>query len=111
VEATSGFSKPETWKVTIPFADGGEQHLGVMKNFARAIVNGEPLLAPAGEGIQSVELANAMLLSGELGEEVTLPMDGARYEALLNERISKSKPKKWVAAPRATSPDDFARSF
>ena len=110
-EAPSSFSKPETWQIEIPFVGAGEQHLGVMKNFARAILDGEPLLAPAGEGMNSVELANAMLLSGALGEEVALPLDGVRYEALLNERIAHSKPKKHVTAPGAANADDFAQSF
>ena len=109
--AHSSFSKPETWQIEIPFAGGGEQDLGVMKNFTRAILDGEPLLAPAAEGMNSVELANAMLLSGAVGEEVTLPLDGARYEALMNERIANSKPKKQVTAPGATNADDFAQSF
>lgn len=109
--AVSSFSKPDIWNVEIPFTSGGEQHLGVMKNFARAILEGEPLLAAAEEGIHSVELGNAMLLSGALEEEVTLPIDGAQYQALLQERIANSKPKSNVAISGASAGEDFAKSY
>lgn len=88
--ARTGGERPDTWEITIPAEGIGPQHIGVMQNFANAILNGEKLIAPAAEGIHSVELANAMLLSSHKGETVTLPMDAAEYETLLKARIAKS---------------------
>lgn len=86
-----GFTKPDTWDVTIPIRGGtGEQHIGIMKNFTNAILDGEELLAPAAEGIHSVELANAMLFAAFNNQPVDLPLDGAAYEAVLKEKIANS---------------------
>ena len=43
------------------------------------------------EGIQSLELANAMIMSGLEGRKIDLPMDRPGYEALLAKLIDKSK--------------------
>ena len=64
------------------------QHLTVMENFARHILEGEPLLAPGSDGINGVNLANATLLSSWLGKEVDNPVDEEKYLAELNKRIA-----------------------
>lgn len=66
----------------------GMQHLTVMENFARHILEGEPLLAPGSDGINGVNLANATLLSSWLGKEVDNPVDEEKYLAELNKRIA-----------------------
>ena len=94
--STSGFAKPPVWDIDVPVSQDSEQHLGIMKNFTNAILHGEELIAPASEGIHSVELANAMLYSSFQNETVTLPMDAASYEAVLKKKIEEStyvKPK------------------
>ena len=55
-----------------------------------AILDGTPLIAPAEEGIRSVELANAMVYSSLEGRMVELPLDGAAYEARLQQLIAES---------------------
>jgi predicted dehydrogenase len=90
------FSKPETREVWIPCDDRGEQHLGILKNFAAAILDGEALIAPALEGIHSVELANAMLLSSLKQRRQDLPIDAAEYENELGRLISQSETSKSV---------------
>ncbi|MEZ5304809.1 MAG: Gfo/Idh/MocA family oxidoreductase [Verrucomicrobiales bacterium] len=55
-QVNAGFAKPDTWDVTIPIEGTGGQHLAIMQNFTNAILDGEPLLSPAAEGINSVEL-------------------------------------------------------
>ena len=104
------FAAPERWNVEIPVNGSGEQHNGILKNFAAAVLDGAELIAPAEEGIHSVELGNAMLMSGFLNQEIDLPLDGAAYEALLKEKIATSKFQKKVAAP-ARPKGDFASSF
>lgn len=86
----SGFEKPPVWKIEVPSSGGNEQHLGILKNFTNAILKDEPLLAPASEGVHSVELANAMLYSAFENTTVDLPMDAASYEAVLKKKIESS---------------------
>lgn len=66
------------------------QHAQILSNFTAAILRGEPLLAPAQDGIDSLALANAMLLATWEQAAVNLPLDSGRYEAALQERVSKS---------------------
>ena len=66
----------------------GEQHSGVLENFARHIIDGTPLIAPGADGIRGVRLANAIHLSSWLGEEVPLAFDESVYMAELNKRIA-----------------------
>lgn len=88
-ESPDGFAMPEVWKCEIP-TSGGEEHKGITKNFVRAIVDGTPLLANGAEGINGVELANAMLLSAWTDDWVNLPVDEEVYYAKLQERIAAS---------------------
>ncbi len=67
----------------------GVQHGIVLTNFAAHILDGTPLLAPGSDGIHGVNLANAMLLSSWLGQEVDLPVDEELYLAQLNKRIQQ----------------------
>ncbi|RRJ97585.1 gfo/Idh/MocA family oxidoreductase [Opitutaceae bacterium TAV4] len=110
----SSFSRPEKWDISIPAPNHGGQHNEILQNFTDAILDGATLYAPAPEGINSVELANAMILSGWTDKEVTLPIDGKKYERLLKQKIAESakKPKKKkVVAKKTTASDDFAKSF
>jgi predicted dehydrogenase len=107
--AQSGFEKPPVWDVSIPLAGKGEQHIGILKNFTAAILEDVPLIAPAPEGIHSVELANAMLFSGFTGKAVEIPMDGAAYEKVLKDKIAHSTYEK----PASVSDEvaDLSNSF
>ena len=80
----------------------------VLENFADAIMGDASLIAPAEEGIHSVELANGMLYSSFLGQTVDLPLDGAAYEVRLQELIATSTFKKEV---KATTAADMGKSF
>ena len=81
----------QTWDVHIDIKGRGGQHAEVLQNFGDAILSGVPLIAPAAEGIRSVELANAMLFSSLNEVTVDLPLDGAEFEALL-QRLIRSSP-------------------
>jgi len=103
------FATPAVWKVEIPISGHGGQHREILQNFVDAIAKDAELIAPAVEGIHSVELANAMLLSAFVSDEVTLPIDAERYAKELQSRIDTSKFVKKTVAPGAT--DDFSKSF
>lgn len=85
------FGAPPHWEVNIPVAPGGTQHVGILNNFAAACLRGEPLIAPAVEGIYSVELGNAVIYSGLKNKIVRLPLDAAAFETLLAELMAKSR--------------------
>jgi predicted dehydrogenase len=87
-----GFARPPVWQVAFPpEKDSGTQHTGILLNFTEAILDGAPLLAPASDGLRSVEFANAMLLSSMTGQTVELPMDGAAYERQLQKLVAESR--------------------
>ncbi len=106
------FATPDTWEVSIPARSHGGQHNEILQNFVDAILDGTPLIAPAHEGIYSVELANAMLMSTWLDKTVDLPIDGRKYQRMLNAKIEESKKSKKKKKTVVTvSGDDFAKSF
>ena len=84
------FAAPKTTEKIIEVSGHGDQHIGIMRNFAEAIAEGKPLIAPAAEGIFSVELANAMLLSSFEDRAVDLPLNGRVYEQALQGKIAAS---------------------
>lgn len=86
------FAAPECWKCEIP-ADfsGGEQHVGILKNFTEAIRDGKELLAKGEDGILGLTISNSIHLSAWTGETVNVkefPHD--RFYQLLQEKIAAS---------------------
>lgn len=86
------FGCPECWKCEIP-ADksGGEQHMGILKNFADAVLKGTPLLAPGYEGINGLTISNAIHYSAWTGgwaDVKNFPHD--EFYGLLKDKIAKS---------------------
>jgi predicted dehydrogenase len=87
------FSKPAVRHINIPTKGYGGQHAEIVENFADAILKGRKLIAPAREGINSVELANAMLYSSLMDKTVKLPLNGKAFERKLKQLIRNSKKK------------------
>jgi predicted dehydrogenase len=102
------WSRPDVWNVEIPTSGTGGQHAEIIQNFVNAIVNQTPLIAPAAEGIHSVELGNAMLYSSETGKTVQMPLNGKAYEKMLQHKIKTSR---FVKKTRATKLGDITRSY
>jgi len=107
-EVKAAFATPEVWNIDIPVRGYGGQHLEIKQNFVDAILDGAPLVAPAREGIRSVELANAMLFSSLTGKTVDLPLNGKVYEKTLKQLIRKSKVVKKKSAGPA---EDISKSW
>ncbi len=84
------FGTPDTWECEISPKGNGGKHVVIMQNFVDAITKGTELIAPACEGTNSVELANAILYSSMNGKAVELPLDGAAYEQMLEKLIKES---------------------
>ena len=85
------FKGPDLWRSEVLAGSRGEQHAGIIQNFVDAVADGAPLIAPAAEGIRSVELANAMLYSALEGRTIDLPLDGAAYEGRLKALVEGSR--------------------
>ncbi len=99
--ATSGFTRPECIKTVLEVDGDRPDHQAVTRNFIDAILNGTPLLAPGEEGIKSLELSNAMLMSGLTGKPVDLPTDHAAYDALIRSLAAQSTFRKEDVKPLA----------
>jgi hypothetical protein len=100
---------PATWDIRIPIQGHGPQHNGILANFVAAILDGVPLIAPAPEGIYSLELANSFLLSTLENRDVQLPIDGLLFEQHLKKLAASSGRKTPRVVREAT--DDMASSF
>jgi predicted dehydrogenase len=110
-QSPDAFAKPATSEMEIPLAGRGGQHNEVLQNFVDAILFGERLIAPAEEGIHSVQLANAMLFSSDTDTTVSLPLNAGLFERWLSDKIKNSSFRK--ADVRASDGDlaDFSKSF
>jgi predicted dehydrogenase len=91
------------------FAAGGGAHVEVTERFAGVVRGSGTLVAQGAEGLNSVMLANAALMSHMTGRAVDLPLDGDAYEALLDDLIARSTFVKPEAAREAKV--DMDKSF
>ncbi len=108
-EYPDGFGKPETAVEDITPPGEYGMHAGVTRAFARHILCGEPMIADGREGLNSLMLANAMLLSSWAEETLPMPFDAAmdaQYARMLQERAAHSREK--TAKPVTL---DLSRSY
>ena len=89
----NAFGAPETAQEVFPAGDEFPSHAGVLDNFVAAVQGEAELLADGREGLNSIELANAMVYSAWTNSEVRLPLDSAAYESALQETIATSPPR------------------
>jgi len=112
-EGVRSFSdaSPEMWahppltevEVELPEAETG--HGAILRNMARHLLYGEDLLSPGVQGLSTVEMINAVILSGGTGETVDVPVDRARYDAFL-ERLKATSTFKKETGPDKRITDD-----
>lgn len=108
-ETKTVWSTPPNTEIVIPIEGTGGQHAAITQNFVDAILDGTPLVAQAVEGINSVELANAMLYSSLTKKTVDLPLNAAAYEKTLQGLIKKSRFKKKTV--KVDTNADFSKSY
>lgn len=97
------WGRPTTWEVSIPLKESDvPQHLEIVQNFTHAIQGSAELIAPAAEGLGSVEMANAMLLSTWQDRTIDLPLDGRVFQAELEQRMAASAAKRRNARAAAS---------
>lgn len=100
-EYTGGFGEPENWKCEVPINGTDTGHNGILRNWADAILNGAPLIAPGIEGINGLTLSNAMHLSTWKDQWVELPVNEEAFYSELSDRIKTSVYKQSCAGDRA----------
>ena len=105
-ESKQAFQAPECWKCEIA-GGAGDGHRGVTSSWVNAILKGTPLLARGEEGLASLELSNAMLLSSWTDSWVEIPVDEDLFLRHLQEKVKTSKFKK----PAAAGGLDFKGSY
>ncbi len=85
------FARPQSEIGELPLEDAGDQgHLAVYKDLHRAIREGGTPLASGRASRDSLELANAIIYSGQTGQPVDLPLDREAYGAMLARLIGKA---------------------
>ncbi len=93
VRFSSGLSSPDIpldFEEWIP-SEKPTAHLGILQNFTNAIRLGEPLLSPAEDGLCELALSNAAYLSAwQNGAQVSLPLDDALFDRLMDEHQASS---------------------
>ena len=90
---TGGFGQPKHEVIKVETDGKNPQHKGILNNFANAVLGIEPLFVDGKEGINGVELMDAMLLSTWLDKSVSLPIDDDLYLTELNKRIASGRTK------------------
>jgi len=89
-----GFDKPKNEKIIVETDGQNPQHLGILNNFANSILGLEDLFISGVEGINGVELMNAIEYSGwNNGKFVSLPIDEEEYLKVLNLKRENSRLK------------------
>lgn len=72
-------------EVAVDLAAGTGDHAAVYRDLHRALRTGTPVACDGRQARDSLELANAIIYSGQTGEQVRLPLDLDAYAALLDE--------------------------
>ena len=91
-ESSKGFDTPKVEIIKVETDNKNEQHLGIINNFTNSLLGLEEQFVDGKEGINNVELMNAIELSGfRNGESVSLPVNEEEYLLELNKRRALSK--------------------
>jgi predicted dehydrogenase len=93
-EFKGGFGEPECWKCEVPVRSGGGGHQAITKSWVDAILRGAPLIVRGEDGINSLQISNAMLLSTWTDSWVDIPVDEDLFCAKLKERVETSTRQK-----------------
>jgi predicted dehydrogenase len=95
---------PDAEEIEVTLQERETGHAAIVRNVARAILYGESLISPGPEAIRSLELADAVLLSGHEHRPVDLPVDRGAYDAFI-EAMKATSLEKHVEDQRITDPD------
>jgi len=100
--STDMWTRPEVVEVDLEIPECESGHIAILRNMARHLLHGEELIAPGVEGIKTVEMIDAMILSGKTGKPVDVPVDRVLYDAFIEDMKKQSKPKETGPDRRVT---------
>ena len=101
---TGIFGAPECWKCELPVSGSGEQHVGILKNVAKALITGSELLAPGVEGINGLTISNSIHYSAWTGKTVDVKnFPHEDFYNILCDKIKNSKVEKKEVEQRTTN--------
>jgi len=103
------WGNPKAETVPVELIDRPTGHSAILRNWARAILFGEELLAPGEEGIKSLEFINAVILSGATKKPVEFPVPRETYEWWIRKKARTSTFQKVVKEQRQTDPRHVGR--
>ncbi len=104
-ETEEMWASPSAHRVEVQIPQAPSGHQEITRNFVAAILRGESLIAPGAEGLMAMELINAVILSGQRGKPVELPVDRDEYEALMEQLRQGSRSKTRARVQRVTDPN------
>ena len=106
--ATNGFAAPHCEVIEVETDGENFQHVGIINNFANAILGLEEQFVEGTDGFNGVELMNAIELSGwKNGAEVSLPVNEDLYLQELEKRRKNSRAKECVVETVADTSNSF----
>ena len=82
--AKAGFGSPQTTWKDVPLSKSAGGHIAITRAFVDHILKGTPLKADGTDGINELELSNAIYLAGYKARPVDLPVDAAEMDRLLH---------------------------
>jgi predicted dehydrogenase len=90
IDTGDHWGKPTGSWQDVPVEAAPSGHAQVVRRFARWVRADEPPVATGQDGLEQLELANALLLSGYRRQPVDLPLDRAAYDAFLAEKRAET---------------------
>lgn len=82
-----GMATPEFWECKIPCGELVTPHKNITQNFVNAILKDEPLIVEGADGINEMNISNAIHMSAWKHETVKLPVDPDEFYELLMDKI------------------------
>ncbi len=94
----------------VPFRKSRAPQASPLQNLVAHVLHGESLLVDGRSALWSLELANAIMLSSDVGDWVSVPIDAKAYDRFLAKKRRGSKAKKRVVEDTTSDPGLKARS-
>ena len=98
------WSSPEAKTVPMEYNRTGGAHADITRNFCQSILFDVPLISPGEEGLNAVELIDGMILAGHTGKTVSVPVNRAAFNKLLDELKATSSEKSQIKEQRVLDP-------
>ena len=81
-------------EIVLNFVEKEDGHVLILKNFTNHLLNGEELIAPGEDGINSLRISNAAYMSSWIDETVDVPVSEKLFTGLLSEKKRREKARR-----------------